>query len=59
MKMFPRASAHAERLWTNPKTNYVDAQKRLVDFTHRLQQRGVGSDAVQVSSFYRAVVPLA
>merc|ERR1712179_431946 len=47
MKMFPRASAHAERLWTNPKTNYVDAQKRLVDFTYRLQQRGVGSDAVQ------------
>merc|ERR1711962_131684 len=47
MKMFPRASAHAERLWTNPKTSYVDAQKRLVDFTHRLQQRGVGSDAVQ------------
>ena len=53
MKMFPRASAHAERLWTNPKTSYVDAQKRLVDFNHMLQQRGVGSDAVQVSSFYR------
>ena len=52
MKMFPRASAHAERLWTNPSTKSVEAQKRLVDHTHRLSQRGVGSDAVQVSNLY-------
>jgi len=47
VKLFPRASAHAERLWTNPTTKSVEAQKRLVDHTHRLSQRGVGSDAVQ------------
>ena len=52
MKMFPRASAHAERLWTNPSTKSVEAQKRLVDHPHRLSQRGVGSDAVQVSNLY-------
>ena len=56
MKMFPRASAHAERLWTNPTTKSVEAQKRLVDHTHRLSQRGVGADAVQVSNL-RSVRP--
>ena len=48
MKLFPRASAHAERLWTNPSSNYEGAQKRLVDHTNRLLHRGVGTDAVQV-----------
>ena len=57
MKMFPRASAHAERLWTNPTTKSVEAQKRLVDHTHRLSQRGVGSDAVQVSNLLAPLQP--
>ena len=48
VKMFPRAAAHAERLWTNPETGYLDAQQRLVDHSYRLMQRGIASDGIQV-----------
>lgn len=45
--MFPRASAHAERLWANPETNFEVAQKRFVDFNQRLLRRGINSDEIQ------------
>ncbi len=47
-KIFPRASALAERLWTNPATRFDLAETRMVQMTHRLTQRGIKADAIKV-----------
>ena len=31
IKLFPRASAHGERTWSNPNTDYEQAQERLIE----------------------------
>ena len=48
-KLFPRATAHGERLWSNPSNDYEQAFERLSEHTDRLIKRGVYSDAVQVN----------
>ena len=50
-KMFPRISALAERLWSNPdinwKNNFMDVEKRMVNHRQLLVERGIKADAVQ------------
>jgi len=46
-KLWPRASALAERLWSDPTTNWKQAELRMLDQRERLVQRGVNSDALQ------------
>ncbi|KAH9192691.1 hypothetical protein AeNC1_005344 [Aphanomyces euteiches] len=45
-KVWPRASAIAERLWTNPKTNWTHAMTRMRIQRDRIAFAGVGADAV-------------
>ena len=46
-RLFPRASALAERLWSNPGQEWYQAQTRLLHHRARMVQRGVRADAVQ------------
>lgn len=46
VKIWPRAGAVAERLWTDPMTNSISAQKRFENFRNMLTLRGIQSDAV-------------
>ncbi len=43
-RIWPRLSAVAERLWSDPRTTWRDAQRRLLQHRHRLAQRGVRAD---------------
>ncbi|OQR94614.1 beta-hexosaminidase [Achlya hypogyna] len=45
-KIWPRAAALAERLWTNPKTNWKSAMTRMRIQRDRIADAGVGTDAV-------------
>lgn len=46
-KIFPRASALAERLWTNPAHNWRDAEYRLVYHRQRMVNRGIRANTLQ------------
>jgi len=46
-KVFPRASALAERLWSNPSSKWYAAEQRLLHHRERLTHRGVQADALQ------------
>ncbi len=47
-KVFPRASALAERLWSNPEAgSWYKAQQRMLQHRWRLTHRGVAADALQ------------
>jgi len=46
-KLWPRASALGERLWTDPDTNWKQAELRMLAQRDRLLGRGVASDALQ------------
>ncbi|CAG7832847.1 unnamed protein product [Allacma fusca] len=46
-KLFPRLSALAERLWSNPDTNWYAAESRIVQSRHRHVQRGLRPDRLQ------------
>lgn len=46
-KLFPRASALAERLWSNPSQDWYDAEPRMLAQRARLVQRGVQADRLQ------------
>ncbi|KDO18099.1 hypothetical protein SPRG_16539 [Saprolegnia parasitica CBS 223.65] len=45
-KIWPRAAALAERLWTNPKTNWKNAMSRMRIQRDRIADAGIGTDAV-------------
>ncbi|XP_061387457.1 chitooligosaccharidolytic beta-N-acetylglucosaminidase [Musca vetustissima] len=45
-RIWPRAGAAAERLWSNPKTNHLQAQYRFYRYRDRLISRGIRPDAV-------------
>ena len=49
--MFPRISALAERLWSNPninwKNDYMDVEIRMVNHRQLLVDRGIKADALQ------------
>ena len=47
MKFWPRAAAMAERLWTNPKSSWRDAEQRLLRHRERLIQKGINADSLQ------------
>lgn len=47
-RLWPRASALAERLWTNPQVgNFSLAENRIVQHRHRLVQRGLGAERLK------------
>ena len=49
--MFPRISALAERLWSNPgpnwKEDFMDVEIRMVNHRQLLVDRGIKADAIQ------------
>ncbi|XP_017042042.1 chitooligosaccharidolytic beta-N-acetylglucosaminidase [Drosophila ficusphila] len=45
-RIWPRAGAAAERLWSNPKSSAVLAQRRFYRYRERLLARGIHADAV-------------
>lgn len=45
-RIWPRAGAAAERMWTNPKTSSLQAQYRFYRYRERLISRGIRPDAV-------------
>jgi hexosaminidase len=46
-KVWPRLSALAERLWTNPKAHWRTAEPRLLMNFKRLVENGIGADRLQ------------
>ncbi|EFX82594.1 hypothetical protein DAPPUDRAFT_101206 [Daphnia pulex] len=46
-KLWPRSSALAERLWTDPDTNWRAAEHRMNHHRERLVQRGIQADGLQ------------
>jgi len=46
-KLWPRASALAERLWSDPTTSWKQAELRMLDQRERQVERGVMADALQ------------
>jgi len=46
-KLWPRGAALAERLWTDPDTNWQAAEIRLIHHRQRLVERGIKADALQ------------
>ncbi|XP_022211826.2 chitooligosaccharidolytic beta-N-acetylglucosaminidase [Drosophila obscura] len=45
-RIWPRAGAAAERLWSNPKSSAAVAQRRFYRYRERLLARGIHADAV-------------
>ena len=45
-RVWPRLSAMAERLWSDPTTPWQEAESRFLQHRHRLVQRGIRADAV-------------
>lgn len=46
-KIFPRADAFGERLWSNPSTTWYEAETRMINHRHRLVQRGIRAERLQ------------
>lgn len=46
-RFWPRASALAERLWTNPVEGWKQAEARLLLHRERLVENGIGAEAMQ------------
>jgi len=46
-KLWPRASALGERLWSDPATNWKQAELRMLDHRARIVERGLPADALQ------------
>ena len=45
-RVWPRASAVAERLWSDPSMTTGDAEPRLQNHKSRLEARGIHADAL-------------
>lgn len=45
-RIWPRAGAAAERLWSNPKTKALEVEYRFFRYRDRLISRGIKPDAV-------------
>jgi len=46
-RVWPRTAALAERLWTDPDSDWKDAEIRFINHRQRLVERGVRADRVQ------------
>lgn len=46
-RFWPRASALAERLWSDPQTSWRDAEPRMLWHRERLVQNGVAAESLQ------------
>lgn len=46
-RLWPRAAAMAERLWTNPKTSWTKAETRFVHHRDRLVSKGIAADSLK------------
>lgn len=46
-KIWPRAAALAERLWTDPDHNWEQASTRMIHHRERMVDRGIPADALQ------------
>ncbi|XP_059613001.1 chitooligosaccharidolytic beta-N-acetylglucosaminidase isoform X2 [Phlebotomus argentipes] len=46
-RFWPRASALAERLWTDPSDSWRDAESRMLIHRERLVENGVAADSLQ------------
>jgi len=46
-KLWPRLSALAERLWSDPETSWKQAEIRMMSHREDLVERGIGADALQ------------
>lgn len=46
-KLWPRASALAERLWSNPSTNWYAAESAFIQHRQRLVKRGIQAERIQ------------
>ncbi|XP_037908555.1 chitooligosaccharidolytic beta-N-acetylglucosaminidase isoform X3 [Hermetia illucens] len=46
-RFWPRASALAERLWSNPDTTWREAESRMLMHRERLVENGIGAEALQ------------
>lgn len=46
-RIWPRAAAHAERLWSHPENDYSEAEVRMVTNRDRMVARGIAADRLQ------------
>lgn len=46
-RVWPRLSALAERLWTNPSTNWREAESRMLIHRERLVENGIAAEALE------------
>ncbi|KAK4884179.1 hypothetical protein RN001_000450 [Aquatica leii] len=46
-RIWPRAAAMAERLWSNPKSSWRNAEDRMLIHRNRLVNRGIAAEALQ------------
>ena len=46
-RLWPRSAAMAERLWSDPASNWIDAEQRFLRHRERLVQQGIYADSVE------------
>ncbi|XP_053676334.1 chitooligosaccharidolytic beta-N-acetylglucosaminidase [Anopheles nili] len=46
-RLWPRLSAHAERLWTNPRAGWQMAEARMLMHRERLVEEGIAANSIQ------------
>ncbi|XP_046742944.1 chitooligosaccharidolytic beta-N-acetylglucosaminidase [Diprion similis] len=46
-RLWPRAAAAAERLWSEPKSSWIHAEHRMLRHRERMVQKGINADSIQ------------
>ena len=46
-RLWPRAAAMAERLWSDPKSSWIHAEHRFLKHRERLVQFGINADSIE------------